>query len=84
MVIEFINLKELFECLDLVINLKRELNVIKEWDPTWISCDNLNPITVYSYGFLGSNCTRVGQASDSLTALICRLLPGAWLWFGPP
>ena len=28
----------------------------------------LNPITVYSYGFL-FNCTTVGQASDSLTAL---------------
>ena len=28
---------------------------------------NLNPITVYSYGFL-FNCTTVGQASDSLTA----------------
>ena len=29
---------------------------------------NLNPITVYSYGFL-FNCTTVGQASDSMTAL---------------
>ena len=28
----------------------------------------LNPITVYSYDFL-FNCTTVGQASDSLTAL---------------
>ena len=28
----------------------------------------LNPITVFSYGFL-FNCTTVGQASDSLTAL---------------
>ena len=28
----------------------------------------LNPITVYSYGF-PFNCTTVGQASDSLTAL---------------
>ena len=28
----------------------------------------LNPITVYSYGFL-FNCTMVGQASDSMTAL---------------
>ena len=28
----------------------------------------LNPITVYSYGFL-FNCTTVGQASDSMTAL---------------
>ena len=28
----------------------------------------LNPTTVYSYGFL-FNCTTVGQASDSMTAL---------------
>ena len=28
----------------------------------------LNPITVYSYGFL-FNCTTVGQASDSMKAL---------------
>ena len=28
----------------------------------------LNPITVYNYGFL-FNCTTVGQASDSKTAL---------------
>ena len=28
----------------------------------------LNPITVYSYGFL-FNCTTVGHASDSMTAL---------------
>ena len=28
----------------------------------------LNPITVYSYGFL-FNCTTVGQASDSMMAL---------------
>ena len=28
----------------------------------------LNPITVYSYGFL-FNCTTVGQASDSMTVL---------------
>ena len=31
-------------------------------------CLVLNPITVYSYGFL-FNCTTVGQASDSMTAL---------------
>ena len=33
------------------------------------ACLVLNPITVYSYGFL-FNCTTVGQASDSMTALI--------------
>ena len=32
------------------------------------ACLVLHPITVYSYGFL-FNCTTVGQASDSMTAL---------------
>ena len=32
------------------------------------ACLVLNPITVYSYGFL-FNCSSVGQASDSMTAL---------------
>ena len=32
------------------------------------ACQVLNPITVYSYGFL-FNCKTVGQASDSMTAL---------------
>ena len=32
------------------------------------ACLVLNPITVYSYGFL-FNCTTVGQVSDSMTAL---------------
>ena len=32
------------------------------------ACLVLNPITVYSYGFL-FNCTTVGQSSDSMTAL---------------
>ena len=32
------------------------------------ACLVLNPITVYSYGFL-FNCTTVGQASDSMTPL---------------
>ena len=32
------------------------------------ACLVLNPITVYSHGFL-FNCTTVGQASDSMTAL---------------
>ena len=42
MVIEFINLKQLLESLILVINIRRLLNVIKEWDTTWISCDSLH------------------------------------------
>ena len=33
------------------------------------ACLVVNPIKVYSYGFL-FNCTTVGQASDSLTALM--------------
>ena len=32
------------------------------------ACLVLNPITVYSYGFL-FNCTTVGQASDSMRTL---------------
>ena len=40
--LDTINLKELLESLILVINLKRLLNVIKEWDTTWISCDSLH------------------------------------------
>ena len=32
------------------------------------ACLVLNPITVYSFGFL-FNCTTVGQASDSMTTL---------------
>ena len=32
------------------------------------ACIVLNPITVYSYGFL-FNCMTVGQTSDSMTAL---------------
>ena len=32
------------------------------------ACLVLNPVTVYSYGFL-FNCTTAGQASDSMTAL---------------
>ena len=32
------------------------------------ACLVLNPITVYSYGFL-FNCTTVGQTTDSMTAL---------------
>ena len=32
------------------------------------ACLGLIPMTVYSYGFL-FNCTTVGQASDSMTAL---------------
>ena len=37
-------------------------------DITWMARLVLSAITVYSYGFL-FNCTTVGQASDSMTAL---------------
>ena len=43
------------------------------------ACLILNPITVYSYGFL-FNCMTVGQASDSMTALT---LSFNW-WVGAP
>ena len=36
MAILFINLKELLESLILVIHLKRLLNVVKEWETTWM------------------------------------------------
>ena len=39
------------------------LNIMRQ--SAWLL---LNPITVYSYGFL-FNCTTVGQAPDSMTAL---------------
>ena len=42
----------------------------------------VNPITVKSYGFL-FNCTTVGQASDSMTALICWFVPDACPLAGP-
>ena len=41
MAIYLLNLKELLENLSLVINLKRLLNIIKEWDITLISSDSL-------------------------------------------
>ena len=57
-----------------MINLKKILNVIKEWDTASMDITQqsarivVNPITVYSYGFL-FNCMIVGQASDSMAAL---------------
>ena len=43
------------------------------------ACLILNPITVYSYGFL-FNCMTVGQASDSMTALTLSFNR----WIGAP
>ena len=37
------------------------------------ACLVINPITVYSFGFL-FNCTTVGQASNSMTTLIIHCL----------
>ena len=49
--------------------VKRYIRVVYNLDIMRQSaCLVLNPITVYSYGFL-FNCTTVGQASDSMTAL---------------
>ena len=45
------------------IRVVYNLNIMRQ-----SACLVLNPITVYSYGFL-FNCTTVGQASDSMTAL---------------
>ena len=73
MVILFINSNELLENLILVINskkiVKRYIRVGYNLDILQKSaCLVLNPIMVYSYGFL-FNCMTVGQASDSMTAL---------------
>ena len=49
--------------------VKRYIRVGYNLDIMWQSaCLVLNPITVYSYGFL-FNCTTVDQALDSMTAL---------------
>ena len=45
------------------IRVGYNLNIMRQ-----SACLALNPIRVYSYGFL-FNCTTVGQASDSMTAL---------------
>ena len=49
--------------------VKRYIRVGYNFDVMRLSaCLVLNPITVYSYGFL-FDCTAVGQASYSMTAL---------------
>ena len=60
----------MLENLILVINSNRLSNVIKMLVITSMSCASLalNPIKVYSYGFL-LNCVTVGLTSDSMTAL---------------
>ena len=68
MVIKFINLKELLESLILGANLKK---IIKRYERMGYNMDIMrqsaclvvNPIMVYSYGFL-FNCPMVGQALD--------------------
>ena len=61
------------DSLILVINLKRIIQRYKRvgYNKNFIeqfTCLVVNPITVYSYGFL-FNCTTVGQVSDLMTAL---------------
>ena len=51
---------------DLEFSLKRQF-VVPAFS-TRFQCLVLNPVTVYSYGFL-FNCTTVGQASDSTATL---------------
>ena len=73
MVNKYINSSELLEQLSLVISVQKiikryikvgyNLDVMRQY-----ACLVLNSITVYSYDFL-FNCTTVGQASDSMTAL---------------
>ena len=53
---------------DLVYKFKRIVGKPNFSDQRQSACLVLNPITVYSYGFF-FNCTTVGQASDSMTAL---------------
>ena len=54
---------------DLVDQLKKIVKrYIRVGYHATVCMPSLNPITVYSYGFL-FNCTTVGQASDSMTAL---------------
>ena len=69
----FISSKEVLENLVSLIYSERLLNVIKKvgyhLDIGRKSASLVvNPITVYSNGFL-FNCMTVGQASDSMTAL---------------
>ena len=71
MVIKFITTNELFEkfsdqfkkIIKRYIKVGYNLDVMRQ-----SACLGLNPLTVYSYGFL-FNCTTVGQASDSMNAL---------------
>ena len=50
-------------------------------------CLAMNPITVYSYGFL-FNCTTIGHASGSVTTPTNRIndlfVPDPCLCLGPP
>ena len=56
--------------------VKRYINVAYNLDVMRQSaCLVLNPITVYRYGF-PFNCTTVGQALDSMTALTLSLIGG--------
>ena len=56
---------------NLVINSKNNQILFKKMDIKWISCDSLvvKSTMIYSYDFL-FNHTMVGQASDSMMALV--------------
>ena len=60
----FYDTVRVFQPLNIEMNLCGYYNLNMENNIVLV----LNPITVYSYGFL-FNCTTVGQASDSMTAL---------------
>ena len=62
-VVKIFVLSILVAVLKRYIRFGYSLNIMRQ-----SACLVLNPITVYSYGFL-LNCTTVGQASDSMTAL---------------
>ena len=72
MKIKLINSKVLLKKTNFSDQFKKIIKCYKKLDIIWISCDTaylvINPITVYSYGFLFS-CSMVGQATDSMTAL---------------
>ena len=65
---QVIHVPKVVNPLTVAYNRKGNQFYIKGKGRCMIACLVLNPITVYSYGFL-VNCTTVGQASDSMTAL---------------
>ena len=56
------NLSDQFKKIENVIRVGYNLDIMRQ-----SACLVLNPVTVYSYGFL-LKCTTVGQTLDSMTA----------------